>query len=67
MSDNWIALIPKDPRFVPDAAKRRQARDRFAEIAPKQTRSKPQFQDDGYKREFEEILGTELRVIYQRV
>jgi hypothetical protein len=34
MSDNWIALIPKDPRFVPDAAKRCQARDRFAEIAP---------------------------------
>jgi hypothetical protein len=34
MSDNWIALIPKDPRFVPNAAARRQARDRFAEIAP---------------------------------
>ena len=33
MSDNWIALIPEDPRFVPDAAKRCQARDRFAEIA----------------------------------
>jgi hypothetical protein len=34
MSDNWIALIPEDPRFVPDAAKQRRARDRFAEIAP---------------------------------
>jgi hypothetical protein len=34
MSDNWIALIPEDPRFVPDAAKRQRARDRFAEIAP---------------------------------
>jgi hypothetical protein len=34
MSDNWIALIPEDPRIVPDAAKRQRARDRFAEIAP---------------------------------
>ena len=34
MSDNWIALIPEDPRFVPEAAKQRQAADRFAEIAP---------------------------------
>lgn len=34
MSDNWIAIIPEDPRFVPDAAKQRCARDRFAEIAP---------------------------------
>src|SRR5438132_14003179 len=34
MSDNWIAIIPEDPRFVPDAAKQHRARDRFAEIAP---------------------------------
>jgi hypothetical protein len=34
MSDNWIALIPEDPRFVPDAAKQRRARDRFTELAP---------------------------------
>jgi hypothetical protein len=34
MSDNWIALIPENPRFVPDADKQRRARDRFAEIAP---------------------------------
>ena len=34
MSDNWLALIPDDPRFVPDAAKRQCAHDRFAEIAP---------------------------------
>lgn len=34
MSDHWIALIPEDPHFVPDAAKRQRARDRFAEIAP---------------------------------
>ncbi|MEX0702310.1 MAG: hypothetical protein WD069_09465 [Planctomycetales bacterium] len=34
MSDNWIALIPEDPRSIPDAAKRHRARDRFAEIAP---------------------------------
>jgi hypothetical protein len=34
MSDNWIALIPEDPRFVPDLTKQRRARDRFAEIAP---------------------------------
>src|SRR5688500_16077144 len=34
MSDNWVALIPEDPRFVPDPAKQCRARDRFAEIAP---------------------------------
>lgn len=34
MSDNWIALVPEDPRFVPDPAKQLRARDRFAEIAP---------------------------------
>jgi hypothetical protein len=34
MSDNWIALVPEDPRFVPDPAKQRRACDRFAEIAP---------------------------------
>jgi NAD-dependent SIR2 family protein deacetylase len=34
MSDNWIALIPEDPRLVPDQAKIQRARDRFAEIAP---------------------------------
>ena len=34
MSDNWIALVPEGPQFVPDAAKQRRARERFAEIAP---------------------------------
>jgi hypothetical protein len=34
MSDHWIALIPEDPRFIPDTAKQRRARARFAEIAP---------------------------------
>jgi hypothetical protein len=34
MSDNWIALVPEDPRFVPDAAKQQRARERFLEIAP---------------------------------
>jgi len=34
MSDNWIALIPEDPRFVPDPANQRRARDRFAELTP---------------------------------
>jgi hypothetical protein len=34
MSDNWIALIPKDPRHVPDAERQSRARDRLAEIAP---------------------------------
>jgi hypothetical protein len=33
MSDNWIVLVPEDPRFVPDVAKQRRACDRFAEIA----------------------------------
>src|SRR5262245_19899792 len=34
MSDNWLVLIPEDPRFIPDAAKQSRARARFAEIAP---------------------------------
>jgi len=34
MSDNWIALIPEDPRLIPDQTRRERARDRFAEIAP---------------------------------
>jgi len=34
MSDNWLALVPEDPRFIPEAAKQRRARDRFTEIAP---------------------------------
>jgi len=34
MSDNWITLIPDNPRFVPDLIKQAQARERFAEIAP---------------------------------
>ena len=34
MSDNWIALIPEDPRYVPDAAKQSRAHARFIEIAP---------------------------------
>jgi len=34
MSDNWIALIPEDPRFVPEPARQSRARDRFAEIGP---------------------------------
>ena len=34
MSDNWIALIPEDPWFVPDASRQARARDRFAELAP---------------------------------
>jgi hypothetical protein len=33
MSDNWITLIPEDPRFVPEEERRVRARDRFAEIA----------------------------------
>jgi hypothetical protein len=34
MSDNWIALFPEDPHYVPDRARRDRARDRLAEIAP---------------------------------
>jgi hypothetical protein len=34
MSDNWIVLIPEDPRFVPSVEGRERARDGFAEIAP---------------------------------
>jgi hypothetical protein len=35
MSDNWIVLIPEDPKFIPTPANRAWARQRFAEIAPK--------------------------------
>lgn len=34
MSDNWIAIVPEDPRFVPNATAQNRARDRFSEIAP---------------------------------
>jgi hypothetical protein len=34
MSDNWIALIPEDPTFIPDPREHSRARDRFVEIAP---------------------------------
>ncbi|MGC4005217.1 MAG: hypothetical protein QM811_19695 [Pirellulales bacterium] len=34
MSDDWIVLIPEDPRLVPKQTNRERARDRFAEIAP---------------------------------
>ena len=34
MSDDWIALIPEDPHFVPNAQARDRALVRFAEIAP---------------------------------
>lgn len=34
MSDYRIALIPEDPRIVPDPARQRRARDRFGDIAP---------------------------------
>lgn len=70
MSDNWIALIPEDPRFVPDAAKQRRARDRFAKIAPEadeietKVSEKVQFFDCGGN--FERVLcpscGSEISV-----
>src|SRR5687767_745794 len=34
MSDDWIALIPEDPHYIPDAAKQSRARTHFSEIAP---------------------------------
>lgn len=34
MSDDWITLVPEDPRFIPDTARQNVARDRFFEIAP---------------------------------
>lgn len=34
MSDNFLRLIPEDPRFVPDAARQARAQSRFAELAP---------------------------------
>jgi hypothetical protein len=72
MSDNWIALIPEDPRFVPDVAKQRRARDRFAEIAPEaeeieiKVSEKVEFFDCGSN--FEHIrcrsCGTEIPVAW---
>jgi hypothetical protein len=35
MSDNWIKLVPDDPRVMPDVACQLRAKARFAEIAPK--------------------------------
>jgi hypothetical protein len=34
MSDNWIALVPRDPRYVPSVSQATRARDRFLELAP---------------------------------
>jgi hypothetical protein len=34
MSENWITLIPKDPRYIPPPASQERARLRFLEIAP---------------------------------
>lgn len=34
MSDNWITLIPEDPRFIPEVTNHSRARDRFIELAP---------------------------------
>lgn len=33
MSDNWIALIPEDPHYVPNSEQQRLAIDRFRQIA----------------------------------
>lgn len=35
MSDNWITLVPEDPRYVPSRRVQLLARKRLAEIAPK--------------------------------
>ena len=34
MSNNWIALIPQDPYFLPTEAAIQSAKDRFAALAP---------------------------------
>jgi hypothetical protein len=34
MSDNWIAIVPEDPNFVPDADTHAAALDLFRDIAP---------------------------------
>ena len=34
MSDDWIRLVPDDPRYVPERDLRARAKARFAEIAP---------------------------------
>jgi hypothetical protein len=34
MSDNWITLIPEDPRFVPSEERSSRALDRFRKVAP---------------------------------
>lgn len=34
MSDDWIILIPEDPRFVPDGSRQFRAKLRLVELAP---------------------------------
>ncbi|MFN6105971.1 MAG: hypothetical protein ACK5EA_16195 [Planctomycetaceae bacterium] len=34
MSDNWIALVPVDPHFIPSPGRQTIARNRLGEIAP---------------------------------
>lgn len=34
MSDNWIRLIPENPRLVPETGRQIRAKERFAELAP---------------------------------
>lgn len=72
MSDNRIALIPEDPRFIPEATKQSRARDRFAEIAPQANEieikvcEKVEFFDCGAN--FERVLcpscGSEIPVVW---
>lgn len=46
MSDNWIALIPEDPHFVPSEAKQLLARDRFIALAPDADKIEIKFSDN---------------------
>ena len=34
VSDNWIALVPEDPMYVPSAQSRERALERFRKLAP---------------------------------
>ena len=34
MSDNWICLIPEDPRLVPPRGRQQRAKQRLAQMAP---------------------------------
>jgi hypothetical protein len=46
MSDNWIAIVPEDPRYIPTERQRTRGRERFLEIAPDADKIEIRISDD---------------------